>query len=62
MELFIDLALFSALNMHTVEWDTPYPSVKASNILSVIILTLSNSILMGYIVSYFRRPRETRTK
>ena len=62
MELFFDLALFSVLNLHTVEWDTPYPSVQASNALSVIVITSVCSILMNYIVGYFRRPRETRTQ
>ena len=34
MEIFFEVAFASALNLYTVDWDSPFPSVKYSNLLS----------------------------
>ena len=60
MELFMDMLLLPALNLHTVVWDTKFDSVQASNILSIIsiLFTCSASIVLAFI--YLRHPKEQR--
>ena len=41
MEMFQDLLFFAVLNLRTAEWDTPYDDVHLSNVLSVIIVSIS---------------------
>ena len=45
LELYQDLTLHSYLNIVTAEWDSVYPSVRYSNILSVIIFSLTQNSL-----------------
>ena len=46
MEVFFEIALASSLNLYLADWNTPFPSVKYSNILATaffiacIVLTL----------------------
>ena len=53
MEIFMDLAFLSILNLHTVDWTSQLISVKISNALSALVLTTICGILIFYIVSYF---------
>ena len=39
-EIFFDVCLQAALNLHTIEWVTPFFSVNASNSLSVVFIVL----------------------
>ena len=40
MEIFLDTCLIASLNLHTVDWDSPFNSVKVSNYLSIVFLVL----------------------
>ena len=40
MEFFLGITLTAVLSIKTVDWDTPFPSVKYSNSLTVITLVL----------------------
>ena len=40
MEVYFDVALLSALNLETVDWDTLFPSEKISNAMSVFFLVV----------------------
>ena len=59
-EMFFDFALFSVLNLHTVDWQSEFPSIRTSNAVSAVALTLICATLAFYIASYFRLPRENR--
>ena len=50
MEVFLDMVLAASLNLHTVEWDSPFPSVKISNYLSIALLALI-CILPFFVIS-----------
>ena len=43
METFFELTLAAVLGIHTADWETPYPGVKYS-----IVLTLISLILVGF--------------
>ena len=58
--MFFDFALYSILNLHAADWQSEFPSIRASNAFSVLALTILCGSLVFYIVSYFRLPRETR--
>ena len=62
MEMFFDVTFLSILNIHTMDWSTQFVSEQASNIVSVLFLTLSCAILMHYIIGYFRLPKMIRYK
>ena len=40
MEIFLDVCLIASLNLLTVDWDSPFPSVKVSNYLSIVFIFL----------------------
>ena len=40
MEIFLDVCLIASLNLHTVDWDSPFSSVMVSNYLSIVFLVL----------------------
>ena len=40
MEVFLDVGLVASLNMHTVEGDSSFPSVQASNFMSIALIIL----------------------
>ena len=52
MEVFLDIAIMATLNMKTVDWNTKFNSIKASNIISVSLLTLF-IFLQLYIVIFY---------
>ena len=60
LELFFDYALYSVLNLHTVDWQDEFPSIRASNAVSAVCLALICGTLTFYIVSYFCMPRARR--
>ena len=60
MELFSDLTFLSILNLSTADWNTPFLSVKISNYLSIVTLIIITGVLLVYIVSFVRLPRENR--
>ena len=40
MEIFFDVLLIASLNLHTIEWDSPFIAVQVSNYLSIALLAL----------------------
>ena len=40
MEVFLDVGLVASLNLHTVDWNSPFPSIQASNYLSIVMIVL----------------------
>ena len=62
MELFFDLMFLSVLNLNVVDWDTPFTSVKLSNYLAIIILIFTCSVLVYYIIGFYRQPRYHRVR
>ena len=62
MEIFLDLAFLSILNLHTVDWASQFICVKISNALSAFILAMICSVLIFYILSYFCLSREFRAE
>ena len=58
MELFFDLTFLSILNLITVDdYLSDFPSVTATNIIALLNLIFSGSILALYTISYARRPK-----
>ena len=62
MELFFQLMLLGALNLHTAEWNSPFESVQKSNLISLFIITLICSVLVTFVIIYFCAPREKRIR
>ena len=62
MELFFDITFLSILNLYTVDWDTKFPSVMVSNMVSLGLIILFTAVQLFYIVGYFTMPRENRIK
>ena len=62
MELFFQLMLLSALNLHTAEWKSPFESVQKSNSISLFIVALLCSVLVILVIIYFCSPREKRIR
>ena len=60
MELFFKFALLTILNMHAADWGTKFTSVKASNYVSLSILTLICALLVVFSGLYFIYPRAER--
>ena len=52
METSLELAITAVLNMYTVDWNTPFRSVKYSSALSIISLILL-SVLTFFLVLYY---------
>jgi hypothetical protein len=52
MEVFLELALAVSLNLYIVDWNTSYPAIKYSNILSVIIFITLILICIFLIIFY----------
>ena len=59
-ELFFDVTFLSILNLHMVDWDTPFHSVMISNIISVVLVILISSVLVHFIRAYFKLPKANR--
>ena len=63
---FIQLSLYmfflSTLNLYTIEWLKGYSSVQASNIISIVLLTLTSSVIIYLVVKFFRLPKEGRVE
>ena len=53
MELFFDVTFLSILNLHMVDWATPFTSVMASNVVVLVSLSLVCGVLTFYIFGYF---------
>ena len=62
MEFFFQLLLLSALNLHTVEWNSPFESVQKSNFISLFIIVVLFSGLVTFIIIYFCSPRDQRIR
>ena len=52
MEVFLEVALAVSLNLYIVDWNTSYPAIKYSNILSVIIFITLILICIFLIIFY----------
>ena len=44
LEIFFDLALLTILDAHTMQWDARFPSITASNCLSILFIALVGSL------------------
>ena len=62
MVLFFDITLFAILNLHTVDWQSEFASIKASNAVAVISMIIACGTLVLFTVSYFRLPKVNRTE
>ena len=58
MEAYFDLVMFVAINLKHTDWQTPFPAVIYSNVLSIILLVLI-VLLSVYIVVHYYKHRET---
>lgn len=56
IELFFDLFFLGLLNLHTAEWNTEFDSVKASNYVSLAIITAICIIFSLLTLRFFRQP------
>ena len=56
MEVFLDVALLASLNLHTVEWDSPFPSINVSNYLSIAALAFVCILPLCFILLACCRP------
>ena len=57
MELFLELAVLTVLNVNTVDWLTQFKSVIISNIVSVSLLTILCGSLAFYMARFMCYPR-----
>ena len=56
MEIYLGMALASVLNMHTVDWQSPFKSVDISNYSGLVALILLTSLpILVFIPFYCRR-------
>ena len=62
MELFLELAVLTILNVHTVDWLTQFTSVIISNIVSVSLLTILCGSLVFYMARFMCYPKQLRIK
>ena len=62
MEVFQELALHSALNIHTLQWDSPFEAVKYSNYLSIIFLSLVCIVPICLTILYCAKTKELKEK
>ena len=62
MEVFFEVALFATLNLHTADWDTKFADVTASNVSSVIMLSLMAPVPPLLCVFYCRNKPNFRYK
>ena len=60
IEMFLVFALYSVLNLHVVDWQSEFTSIRASNAVSVAALSLLCGTLAFYILRYICMPREDR--
>ena len=62
MEVSFDMMFLTTLNLYTIEWLKGYSSVQASNIISIVLLTLTSSVIIYLVVKFFRLPKEGRVE
>ena len=60
IEAYLDLIMSVAINLKHADWQTPFPAVQYSNILSIILFVLIPLLSVLILVYYFRH-RETWT-
>ena len=53
MELYQDLSLIAALNMHTVDWESPFLWVKVANIYGLIGLIMATSLPILLMIPFY---------
>ena len=58
MEVFFEFCLLSSINLHAVDWETPFASVESSNLLSIVLLTLIFVMPLFYITVSCLRPEQ----
>lgn len=61
MEAYLDLVMSVAINLKYSDWQTPFPAVQYSNILSIVLLVLIVLLSLIILVNYFRH-RKTWTE
>ena len=54
METSFDLAIVAVLNMHTVDWNSPFRAVRYSNALAIISLIMLGVIAPLLTVFYYK--------
>ena len=52
MEVFLEIALASSLNLYLADWNTPFPSVKYSNILATAFFIACIVVTLFLIIFY----------
>ena len=54
METYLNMCLFSLLNLKEIRWDLGFPAVKTSNLLSILIFTQALVVPVIMFVYYIR--------
>ena len=54
-EIYFEMLLLAALNLHTVDWDSPFSSVMVSNIFSIFVLIAVIVAQITIMYMYFRK-------
>lgn len=62
IEFFFDFFFLGVLNLHTVEWNTKFDSVKASNYVSLAMITAICAILSLSTIQFLRQPSGKRAE
>ena len=62
METAFELSLVAVLNMRTVDWASPFPSVKYSTAISIISLILLGVLPMLLTVFYYKNFSKLKQK
>ena len=62
IEVFQEVALIGALNLHTVEWSSSFMTVEYSNYLALIFTSLIFLVPIGLTVFYCRRLNDLNKK
>ena len=62
-EMFLEMMMLSALNLHTVDWDSPFAFVKYSNTFSIfmIMALLISPLVLNYVLWKKRAEWSTYT-
>ena len=57
MEIYFGMALASVLNMHTVDWESPFEWVQVSNVAGLISLLLIAFLPIAVFVPFYLKKR-----
>ena len=55
MEIFFDVVLLASLNLQNIDWNTPFMSEQASNVMSIVLIDIVIFFtLVSLLVSWFK--------